>query len=130
MNRIILQLFAIGFCFAIGQALQCYKCTIGLGDVCLTTKTTCGSGELCFSGVGKAVGLVDLKMKGCLALAECNQTKNVDFPSSSNSTSVYSMTKTCCDSDLCNAAPGLPGTPGLSLALATITALFIANTLV
>ncbi|XP_070840226.1 sperm acrosome membrane-associated protein 4-like [Chaetodon trifascialis] len=130
MNRIILQLFAIGFCFAIGQALQCYKCAIGIGELCLTTKTTCDSGELCFSGEGKAVGFLDLKMKGCLAVAECNQTKNVDFPTTSNSSTVYSMTKMCCDTDLCNAAPGLPGTSGLSLALATITALFIANTLV
>ncbi|XP_051247592.1 sperm acrosome membrane-associated protein 4 [Dicentrarchus labrax] len=127
MNRIILQLFAVGFCFAIGQALQCYECKIGFWNLCLTTKTTCKSGEQCFSGVGKAAGFVDIKTKGCLAVADCNQTKEVNFPTSGSNTTVYSMTKTCCNNDLCNAAPGLPGTSGLSLALATIAALFVAN---
>lgn len=36
------------------QALQCYECKIGLWNLCLTGKTTCESGEHCFSGVGKA----------------------------------------------------------------------------
>ncbi|XP_008289768.1 sperm acrosome membrane-associated protein 4-like [Stegastes partitus] len=126
MNRIILQLIAVGICFAIGQALQCYKCDIGIGDICLTSKTTCGSGEHCFNGVGKAAGFLDIKMKGCLKEAECNKTEQVNFPSSGNTT-VYAMTKTCCDTDLCNAAPGLPGTPGLSLAFAAISAVLMAN---
>lgn len=130
MNRVILQLVAVGFCFAVGQALQCYKCKVGFWDLCITTKTTCENGEQCFSGVGKAAGFVDIKTKGCLIKAECNQTKDVNFPSSSSNTTVYTMTKTCCDTDLCNKAPGLPGVSGLPLALATITALFVANVLV
>ncbi|XP_045914688.1 sperm acrosome membrane-associated protein 4 [Micropterus dolomieu] len=129
MNRIILQLLAVGFCFVIGQALQCYKCSIGLGELCITTTTTCESDEQCFSGLGTAAGFVDIKMKGCLKVSECNKTKFKDIPSISNST-IYSMNKTCCDYDLCNAAPGLPGSYGLSLTLATITAVFVANVLV
>ncbi|XP_073340150.1 lymphocyte antigen-6, epidermis [Pagrus major] len=131
MNRTILQIFAVGICFAIGQALQCYKCTIGVGDLCITSTITCESGEHCYSGEGKAAGVVDIKRKGCLAVAECNKTKDVNIPgTSANSTTLYSLTKTCCDTDLCNAAPGLPGTSGLSLALATVSALFVANILV
>ncbi|XP_039977003.1 prostate stem cell antigen [Xiphias gladius] len=130
MNRIILQLFAVGFCFAIGQALQCYKCKIGLWNLCITSETTCEKGEQCFSGVGKAVSFMDIKMKGCLAEAECNKTKEVTFPTSSSNSTVYTMTKTCCTVDLCNAAPGLPGASGVSLAAATITALLVANFLV
>ncbi|XP_041665929.1 sperm acrosome membrane-associated protein 4 [Cheilinus undulatus] len=131
MNRIILQIFAVGFCFAVGHALQCYKCSLGFWNVCITSKTTCESGEQCFSGIGTAAGFVNISMKGCLKLAECNTTKDVTFPGSDpNSTSVYSMTKTCCNTELCNTAPGLPGSSGLSLTLATVTALFVANVLV
>ncbi|XP_010779088.1 prostate stem cell antigen-like [Notothenia coriiceps] len=132
MNRIILQLLAVGFCFAVGQALQCYKCKIGFGNFCITTKTTCASGERCFSGRGEAAGFVDIKKKGCLEVAKCNMTENTDLPTSisSSNTTVYSMTKTCCNTDLCNAAHGLPGASGVSLALATVTALFMANILV
>uniref|UniRef100_UPI0037E7004E sperm acrosome membrane-associated protein 4-like n=1 Tax=Semicossyphus pulcher TaxID=241346 RepID=UPI0037E7004E len=131
MNRIILQLFAVGFCFAVGQALQCYNCKLGFWNLCITSKVECGSEEHCYKGVGQAVGFVDVSMKGCLKVAECNKTKDVMVPGTSpNSTSAYSMTKTCCNTDLCNAAPGQPGASGLSLALATVTALFVANALV
>lgn len=66
-------------------------------------------------------------MKGCLAVAKCNQTEDTNFPSSDSNGTVYTMTKTCCNMDLCNAAPGASG---LNLALATITALFVAHMLV
>ncbi|KAF7664079.1 hypothetical protein LDENG_00190650 [Lucifuga dentata] len=108
------------------QALQCYECKIGFWNLCYTTKTTCDTGEHCFSGVGKAAGFMDIKTKGCLNMAQCNKTEDVNFPASENSTKLYSMTKTCCDTDLCNAAPGLPTTPGLTLALASVTAVFLA----
>ncbi|KAG7225451.1 hypothetical protein INR49_027445 [Caranx melampygus] len=130
MNRIILQLFAVGFCFAVGQALQCYKCDLGFWNLCITTKTTCDEGQHCFSGVGMAASFMNITKKGCLAVADCNKTKEVNFPTSSSNATVYSMTKTCCNTDLCNAAPGLQGMSGLGLTFATITALLVANVLV
>ncbi|XP_042363160.1 sperm acrosome membrane-associated protein 4-like [Plectropomus leopardus] len=130
MNRVILQLFAVGFCIAAVQALQCYKCGLGFGNLCITSRVTCDSGEQCYSGVGQAAGFLDIKKKGCLAVAKCNSTEQVNFPTSSSNATVYTMTKTCCNTDLCNAAPGLPGASGLSLALATVTALFVAHVLV
>ncbi|KAM8841355.1 lymphocyte antigen-6, epidermis isoform 2-T2 [Spinachia spinachia] len=126
MNRIILQLVAVGFCFAVVQALQCYECKFGLGDLCATSKVTCASGERCFKGVGEAAGVLKVKMMGCLAVDLCNKTTDTTFPGSSNTT-IYKIVKTCCTTDLCNAAPG---TSRLSLALATIAALFVANTVV
>lgn len=69
-------------------------------------------------------------MMGCLALAKCNKTEDVTFTTSNPNATIYSMTKTCCDTNLCNAAPGLPGTPMLSLGLASVTALLIARILV
>nr|XP_020452953.1 sperm acrosome membrane-associated protein 4-like [Monopterus albus] len=128
MNRVVLPLLAVAFCFAVGQALQCYKCDIGLWKFCLTTKVTCDANELCYTGSGKAAGFLPIVRKGCLATDQCNKTEEVHFPS--NSTTVYTMNKMCCSGDLCNAAPGLVGIPGLSLALATVTALFVANILV
>ncbi|KAM9838462.1 prostate stem cell antigen-like [Aulostomus maculatus] len=130
MNRIVLQVLAVGLCFAIGQALQCYECKLGFWNLCITTKETCSEGEHCFSGTGKAAKFMDIKMKGCLAEAECNKTEQVNFPSSSSNSTLYKMTKTCCNTDLCNAAPGLPGSSGLPLVLATITAVLMANVVV
>ncbi|XP_026204421.1 protein Bouncer [Anabas testudineus] len=128
MSRIVLQLVAVGLCFAVGQALQCYSCA-GVWNLCITASITCQPGEQCYSGIGKAAKFVDIKMKGCLEVAKCNQTQDVNFPTTNNN-SVYSMTKTCCNTDLCNTAPGLPGATGLSLAITTIAALFVANLLV
>ncbi|XP_049457684.1 uncharacterized protein spaca4l [Epinephelus fuscoguttatus] len=108
MNRIILQLFAVGFCFAVGKILTVIVC-------------------VCRHSTAK---VIDIQMKGCLEVAKCNMTEDVNFPSSSSNATVYTVTKTCCNTDLCNAAPGLPGASGLSLAFATIAALFMANILV
>ncbi|KAM4724833.1 sperm acrosome membrane-associated protein 4-like [Anableps anableps] len=127
MNRLAL-IFVVGLCFAAGQALQCYKCSLGFWNLCFTTKTTCENNEHCFNGVGGS-GDVKIKMKGCLAVEKCNQTENVNFPSSSNTT-IYSMTKTCCNTNLCNTAPGLPGASGLSLAVVTIFSFLAVNFMV
>uniref|UniRef100_A0A1A7Y1K7 UPAR/Ly6 domain-containing protein n=1 Tax=Iconisemion striatum TaxID=60296 RepID=A0A1A7Y1K7_9TELE len=120
---------AVAFCFALGQALDCYQCKIGFWNLCITSKITCNSGEQCFSGVGKAGGIMDIKMKGCLAADKCNRTTSENFPVISNTTA-YSMNRTCCITDMCNSAPGLPGTNGLSLALTSVSALFAAHLMV
>ncbi|XP_014831429.1 PREDICTED: sperm acrosome membrane-associated protein 4-like [Poecilia mexicana] len=111
-----------------GQNLECYKCSIGLWNLCLTSKITCGTGEHCFSGEGGS-GDVKLKMKGCLEVAKCNKTDDVKLPGSSNTT-IYKMTKTCCSTNLCNAAPGLPGASALSLAAVAMFSLLAANFMV
>lgn len=71
-----------------------------------------------------AASFVNIIKKGCLAEAECNKTVNVNFPPNST---LYTMTETCCTTDLCNAAPGLPGGSGLGVALATAAALFLTR---
>ncbi|XP_028285653.1 lymphocyte antigen 6 complex locus protein G6d-like [Parambassis ranga] len=129
MKRIIL-LCAVALCFAVGQALKCYKCGFGFGDLCITTETTCGTGEQCSSGVGKAAGFLDIKDKGCLKEAECNKTSQSSLSIGSTNATVYTITRTCCNTDLCNAAPGLPGATGLSLVLSTLCALFVVNFLI
>ncbi|CAL9690785.1 unnamed protein product [Knipowitschia caucasica] len=128
MNRTVFQLFAVAFCFVTVQALMCYECKLGFGDLCYTSKTTCDAGQHCFSGIGEAASLIPVKMKGCLESSKCNKTENVNFLASGNTTA-YAMTKTCCSTDLCNSAPaGLPG--ALQLALASVAAVFAAHALV
>ncbi|KPP62913.1 sperm acrosome membrane-associated protein 4-like [Scleropages formosus] len=115
-----------GGVFLSAQALQCYKCDLGFWNLCITSTMTCASGEQCFSGVGKAAQVIDIKTKGCLSVAQCNQVSNVTFGSSSV---IYSMNKTCCNTDLCNAAPGQTRAALLSLTLATLTGVLVTGTL-
>ncbi|CAF93926.1 unnamed protein product [Tetraodon nigroviridis] len=121
-------MFAVGLLFAIGQGLQCYNCKLGLWNLCLTTKVTCAEGQHCYSGVGEAAGVVNIMMKGCLAVAECNKSSNLEF--STQQATLYTMNKTCCSTDFCNAAPGMPGASSIGLALATITALIMTQVVV
>ncbi|KPP64999.1 Sperm acrosome membrane-associated protein 4 precursor-like [Scleropages formosus] len=100
--------------FTQSWALNCYKCDLGLWNMCITTTTSCKCGESCFTGFGKAAKLLDIRMKGCLKSKDCNTVSTVEFLSNAT----YSMMKTCCATDLCNVAPGLSQLALLSLALA------------
>ncbi|KAJ8273788.1 hypothetical protein GJAV_G00105530 [Gymnothorax javanicus] len=129
MNRILFGTFAVGMLFAVGQALQCYYCAIGLGKLCITSEVTCKEGEQCFSGTGEAVGFVPVKMKGCLATKDCNQVDMVSL--GDNSTTLYAMNKTCCAVDLCNSAPSLTAPSLFPVTMATFCAsLLMSRTLV
>lgn len=127
MNRLFFVSFAVALCFIGGQALKCYDCT-GVWNLCVTSETTCSGTDQCFSGVGKAGGFVDIKMKGCLALEKCNKTYNVNWPS--NTSTVYQMTKTCCSTDLCNSALGHPHVSTIMTTLAAIASLMSVKFLV
>ncbi|XP_051520644.1 prostate stem cell antigen [Myxocyprinus asiaticus] len=126
MNKIVFSLFAVALCLAVGQALQCYECTLGFGNMCITTQKTCDAGTLCFTGVGMAAKFLEIKMKGCLEITKCNQTENVNFPANSNTT-LYKMTKTCCSTDLCNSAMGHPHLSAVSLTFATISSVLMVK---
>ncbi|XP_056335875.1 sperm acrosome membrane-associated protein 4 [Danio aesculapii] len=127
MNKIILASFVLALYFAVGHGLQCYDCKLGFWDFCFTTKKTCDAGQQCFSGLGKAGGLVDIKTKGCLELSKCNKTEATTFPANS-STQIYQMTKTCCATDLCNS--GHIHISAVSMAFTTITSVFMAKLLI
>ncbi|KAA0710769.1 hypothetical protein E1301_Tti022960 [Triplophysa tibetana] len=119
MNKVFLLALAVAMCFVGAQALQCYKCSLGLGSVCFTTKEMCqSSNEHCFSGVGKAAGFVEIKTKGCLEVSKCNKTETVGFPT--NDSTVYTITKTCCNTDLCNSAPDRSHISALVMTLAAV----------
>ncbi|MCJ8735579.1 hypothetical protein PDJAM_G00248760 [Pangasius djambal] len=129
MSKILVGIFTVALCFTLGYTLQCYKCEIGFWDLCFTSKETCAANQQCFIGRGKTAGVIKLRMSGCLNIAECNKTTDVPFPSGSN-TSIYQMTKTCCDTDLCNTAAPLANTHTLVLAIASLASLLLTKALV
>nr|XP_055065546.1 sperm acrosome membrane-associated protein 4-like [Misgurnus anguillicaudatus] len=100
-----------------GHALGCFRCDLGFWNLCFTTKTNCSSHELCYVGIGKAASVVDVKEMGCLAAKECNKTTDVEF---FNKT-LYTMKKSCCGEDFCNAGPAL------QLSLNTLIILILAQ---
>ena len=67
--------------------------------------------------------VLDVKTLGCVPAEECEVVTRVEiFPQ----TTIYTMTRSCCDTDLCNASPSLPLTSRLPLALAALTAMLLA----
>ena len=62
-------------------------------------------------------------------MAECNKTSSYNLPGTTNAT-VYAVTKTCCDSDLCNAASNLVHLNTFPLALLTLTSFLVTKVLV
>lgn len=65
-------------------------------------------------------GVLDIKVMGCLGTDKCNKTTLVEFLSNRT---LYSMKKSCCDKDFCNAGPALQ----FSLAPLSLTILIIAQ---
>ncbi|CAL8373687.1 unnamed protein product [Boreogadus saida] len=125
MNGIIIRVFAAGLFIAVAHALRCYKCDVGVGTLCLTSEKTCAAGEQCFSGKAEAAGFLPIMTKGCLKTDECNKTSDTNI--GDTNVTVYTILKTCCGTDLCNAAPGAPGLPLLPLLLASFTSLLVAS---
>ncbi|KAK7906993.1 hypothetical protein WMY93_015605 [Mugilogobius chulae] len=110
------------------HSLKCHACAISVLNKCaIGLKMDCKSGQQCYTGKGKKVGFIDAMEKGCLDVGDCNRTASVNVPGTE--AAVYSMTRTCCTTDLCNSAPtSLPAV--LQLALASVAAVFGANALV
>ncbi|XP_029928655.1 protein Bouncer-like [Myripristis murdjan] len=85
-------------------SLECFRCDLGFWDACYTTKTECNRGEKCYTGRAKA-GSLDIKTLGCVKEEECEAVTTVELFSN---TTVFVMTKYCCDTPFCNAGHKLP----------------------
>uniref|UniRef100_A0AAQ5ZVR7 UPAR/Ly6 domain-containing protein n=1 Tax=Amphiprion ocellaris TaxID=80972 RepID=A0AAQ5ZVR7_AMPOC len=86
-------------------SLECFRCDLGFWDACYTTETNCSTGELCFTGRGRAANSLDVKTLGCVKAEECGVETTVEL--FSNNT-IFVMTKHCCDTPFCNSAHKLP----------------------
>ncbi|CAL8290804.1 unnamed protein product [Merluccius merluccius] len=83
------------------ELLECFRCDLGFWDTCYTTTVFCSSGEKCFTGRGKAADILDVKTQGCVKTEECSAESTLElYPN----TTIYTMTKHCCDTPFCNAA--------------------------
>ncbi|XP_018542696.2 sperm acrosome membrane-associated protein 4 [Lates calcarifer] len=86
-----------------GESLTCYTCKMGFKGKCLFTSTeTCSNSKPnCYWGslAFNVSRLMSLQTRGCLASSLCNQTETGTLL-----TAGYSITRTCCSTNLCNGA--------------------------
>ena len=83
----------------------------------------CFFGVKCVTSVCSLADVLDVKILGCVRAEECELVTRVEiFPNMT----FYTMTRSCCDTDLCNAAPSLPLITRLPLAMASLSAIFLA----
>ncbi|XP_029370216.1 sperm acrosome membrane-associated protein 4-like [Echeneis naucrates] len=119
MNKFLWSCAALlALCVTV-RSLSCYTCDVAVLGYCLHDKhINCISNQTsCFTAVAKFSGdLLDIHEKGCAEVTQCSNTSghilNVN----------YTITRTCCGSDLCNSATSieLPVTATLFAALAAV----------
>ncbi|XP_056142505.1 sperm acrosome membrane-associated protein 4-like [Lampris incognitus] len=105
--------------------LECFRCDLGFWDACYTTIAHCSAGERCYTGRGKAADVLDIKTLGCARADECEMETTVEL--FSNTTTIYTMTKYCCDTPFCNGAGRPPANTLLYLTVAVLTARQLAE---
>uniref|UniRef100_A0A3B4ZYB0 UPAR/Ly6 domain-containing protein n=1 Tax=Stegastes partitus TaxID=144197 RepID=A0A3B4ZYB0_9TELE len=104
-----------------GESLACYVCEIHLGGRCLwpSEKTCNGSEFSCFYGT-LGISKLEIQAQSCLPSSLCNKTVTGTFLSTG-----YTITGTCCSTNLCNGASSvqLPLTAALIPALTAVWSL-------
>ncbi|XP_056335947.1 lymphocyte antigen-6, epidermis [Danio aesculapii] len=115
MNRIVLGVIAVIGFFTLAEALTCNSCKVGILGKCLySSQVSCAASETnCYtaSAVFNVTGFLSLSSSGCTS--NCNNTVGTILGAG------YSITKSCCITDLCNGASAvqLSTTAALSTAL-------------
>ncbi|XP_054462544.1 sperm acrosome membrane-associated protein 4-like [Anoplopoma fimbria] len=121
MMKFIWVCAALMALFITGESLTCNTCKVGFRGKCLYSSTetcsdskpNCYRGELAFN----VSRFMNMQTQGCIASSLCNQTE-----SGALLTAEYTVTRTCCSTDLCNGATSiqLPLTAALSTALMAV----------
>jgi hypothetical protein len=68
--------------------------------------------------------VLDVKLLGCVKAKECELVTNVELFSN---TTIYMMTRHCCDTHFCNTGHKLPLNTLFSLSLTTITIIHLSS---
>ncbi|XP_048048718.1 prostate stem cell antigen-like [Megalobrama amblycephala] len=115
MKRIVLGVIAVIGFFTLSEALTCNSCKVGvLGKCLLSSKVDCTTSTgNCFTAKAEfnVTGFLSLSTSGCTS--DCNNTSGSILGAG------YTVTKSCCTTDLCNGASAVQ----LSMAGALSTAL-------
>ncbi|KAM9737958.1 uncharacterized protein ACNS7B_013472 [Menidia menidia] len=103
------------------QSLTCYTCRVGFAGKCLfrSTETCSDSQASCYYGQlsFNISRLMSLETRGCISPLLCNNTE-----SGTLLTAGYTVTRSCCSTDLCNGAPSarLAGTAAVGAMLTAV----------
>ncbi|XP_019957972.1 sperm acrosome membrane-associated protein 4-like [Paralichthys olivaceus] len=122
MRKLLLVCAVFMAMFVTGESLTCNTCGVGIAGKCLfgSTETCSDSEPNCYCGnlAFNVSSLLGLQTRGCLASSLCNQTE-----AGALLTAGYTVTKTCCSTDLCNGASSvqLPLTAALAAALVVVS---------
>ncbi|XP_035762460.1 sperm acrosome membrane-associated protein 4-like isoform X3 [Neolamprologus brichardi] len=113
MKNLLWSCAAVMTLFATVDSLTCETCDFKILGYCMhTDPVNCtGSQTNCFTGVAKfnKISLLNIYERGCIEPAECrNETGSILYVN-------YTVTRTCCSTDLCNGATFI--LPGFTAAL-------------
>ncbi|KAM9838407.1 sperm acrosome membrane-associated protein 4-like [Aulostomus maculatus] len=106
MKQLLWVCAALMAIFVTGESLTCNTCRLGFARRCLFSSTqTCSDSEPnCYWGklAFNISDLFSMETRGCMASSLCNQTETGALLSAG-----YTVTRTCCSTDLCNGATPL-----------------------
>ncbi|XP_062386072.1 lymphocyte antigen-6, epidermis [Sardina pilchardus] len=117
MAKVLWAIVAVATCFVMAESLRCNSCAVGLLGKCLLSseKTCSGSEDRCYTGKAEfnITGAVTFETSGCLVNTSCVKSTGSVLGVG------YTVTRTCCSTDLCNAATSghLPVTTAIGAAL-------------
>ncbi|XP_063041678.1 sperm acrosome membrane-associated protein 4-like [Engraulis encrasicolus] len=103
--------------FVLADSLKCNQCSVGILGICLSTseQTCTGTEDRCYSGKAEfnITGALNFETRGCMVNTSCVSTTGTVLGAG------YTVTRTCCSTDLCNGAtaPQLSTTTTLAAAL-------------
>ncbi|XP_071356410.1 protein Bouncer-like [Trachinotus anak] len=119
MNKFLWSCAALLTLFVTVESLSCYTCDVAVLGYCLHEEpVNCTKNQkTCYSAVAKfSADLLDIHERGCIEDNKCNNESGTILSVN------YTITRTCCNTNLCNGATTiqLPMTAALCAALVAV----------